>query len=62
MSRIVIYTNDNVISKRRHDLEDDKLSAIWLEVGLPGKKKILIGNAYREWQYMSQNDNSSLHP
>ena len=40
ISRTVIYTNTNVISKRRADLEDEGLSAIWLEVGLPRKKKI----------------------
>ena len=40
ISRVVVYTHSNVIVKRRHDLEDDRLATIWLELGLPGKKKI----------------------
>ena len=31
--------------KRRVDLEDKRISAIWLEVGLPHKKKILVCQA-----------------
>ena len=39
---------------------NDTFSSIWLEVGLPRKKKILVCNVYREWQYLRQIDNSSL--
>ena len=39
ISRVVVYTHSNVIVKRRHDLEDDRLATIWLELRLPGKKK-----------------------
>ena len=35
---------------------DDTFSSIWVEVGLPNKRKILIGNVYREWGYMRQDD------
>ena len=38
----------------------DKFSSIWLEVGLPGRSRILVCNVYREWQYLGQSDNSSL--
>ena len=34
----------------------DKFSSIWLELGLPGKKKFLICQLYREWRYMGQDD------
>ena len=35
--------------KRRTDLEDESLSAIWLEVKLGRQRSIIVGNAYREW-------------
>ena len=41
---------------------DDDFSSIWMEVGLPNKKKILVCNFYREHQYLKQADNSSLAP
>ena len=30
------------------------MSAIWLELGMPRQKKIIVGNIYREWQHMGQ--------
>ena len=59
ISRVVVYTHKSLIVKRRPDLEDSRVSAIWLEVGLPHKKKILICHGYREWRYMGQADASS---
>ena len=38
---------------------NENVSAIWLEVGLPHKKKIIVCNVYREWGYLNQNDKSS---
>ena len=35
MSRVVVYTHKSLVVKRRHDLEDSSVSAIWLEAGLP---------------------------
>ena len=49
----------SLVVKRRPDLEDDRISAIWLEVGLPNKKKILVCQGYREWKYLGQVDQSS---
>ena len=40
-SRVVVYTHNSLVVKRRPDLEDNRVSAIWLEVGLPNKRKIL---------------------
>ena len=60
VSRVVVYLHNSVVGKVRHDLMNDKFSSIWLEVGLPRQKKILIiCNAYREWQYLGQKDDSS---
>ena len=58
-SRVVVYTHQSLVVKRRADLEDNRISAIWLEVGLPHKKKILVCQGYREWKYLGQDDSSS---
>ena len=41
ISRIVVYSQKSLVVKRRRDLEDSTISAIWLEIGLPRQ-------AYRE--------------
>ena len=39
----------------------NQFSSIWMECGLPNKKKFLVCNLYREWQYLGQGlDKSSL--
>ena len=53
---LVVYTS--LVVKRRPGLEDETLSAIWLEVGMPRKRKILVANIYREWKFMNQGGNS----
>ena len=32
----------------------NEYSSIWVQIGLPGKKQILICHTYREWQELSQ--------
>ena len=61
-SRCSVYVHKDVVVKRRQDLMNDTFSSIWLEVGLPKQKKILVANFYREWQYLHQgrDNNSSL--
>ena len=59
VSRVVVYTHMSLVVKPRPDLMDNRISAIWLEVGLPGRHKILICNMYREWGYLRQSDKSS---
>ena len=58
-SRVVVYTHKSLIVKLRPDLMDDKFSSVWIEAGLPHQRKILICNAYREWGYLNQADQSS---
>ena len=60
VSRIVAYTKEGLITKRREDLETEDVSAIWLEVGLPHRKKFLVCGVYREWAYLKTNCNSHL--
>ena len=60
VSRIVIYKHKSVVAKIRKDLMSNLFSSIWIEVGLPKKKKILVCQFYREHQYLRQKDLSSL--
>ena len=60
-SRVVVYKHSSIISKVRTDLMSNEFSSIWMECGLPNKKKFLVCNLYREWQYLGQgSDKSSL--
>ena len=59
-SRISVYVHKDINVKLRKDLMNDTFSSIWLEVGHPKQKKILVCNLYREWQYLYQaNDSNS---
>ena len=58
-SRVVVYVHDGIHCKVRHDLMNDKFSSIWLEVSLPRQKKFLVCHAYRDWQYLKQEDDES---
>ena len=59
-SRITVFTHTDLVVKERSDLMNDRFSSIWLEVGLPRQRKILICNLYREWQYLGQDSRASL--
>ena len=59
IARVVVYTHTSLVVKRREDLEDETTSAVWLEVGMPRKRKILVATMYREWQHLHQADHSS---
>ena len=59
VSRVVVYTHKTLIVKPRPDLMNDRISAIWLELGLPNQRKILVCNVYREWGYLNQIDRNS---
>ena len=59
ISRVVVYVHNDIAVKLRKDLMNDSFSSIWLEINLPRKKKFLVCQCYREWQYMGQDDDSS---
>ena len=40
ISRIVVYSHKSLVVKRRRDLEDNTISAIWLEIGLPSLQRM----------------------
>ena len=58
-SRIVVYKHSSIISTIRSDLMSPDFSSVWLQCGLPNKKKFLVCNLYREWQLMGQREDSS---
>ena len=53
-SRVVVYIHQSMVFKLRNDLMSDEYSSIWLQMGLPGKKQILVCHTYREWQELCQ--------
>jgi hypothetical protein len=58
-ARVAVYTHDLLRVKRRHDLEDDKVAAVWLECGLPHQKGVLVCMGYRQWRLLGQADDTS---
>ena len=59
MARVSVYTHNSLRVKRREDLEDDTVAAVWLECGLPHQKGILVCVGYRQWRLIGQRDNTS---
>ena len=49
VSSVTVYTQKDFVVKERLGLMNDTFSSVWLEVGLPRQKKILICNLYCEW-------------
>ena len=62
MARVDIYTHTSLRVKRRFDLEDKEVAAVWLECGLPNQKSILFCAGYRQWRLLGQGDNTSASP
>ena len=54
MARVAVYTHSSLRVKRRADLEDSTVSAVWLECGLPNQKSILVCVGYRQWRLLGQ--------
>ena len=59
ISRIACYKHSSMVGIVSNHLMCDTFSSIWLELGLPGKKKFMVCQLYREWQYMGQVDSNS---
>ena len=58
-SRVSVYVHKDIICKVRHDLMNDDFSSVWLEIGKPRQKKMLVCVVYREWRYLYQPDDTS---
>ena len=51
-SRIAVYVKEEIKAKQLKNLETDDFSAIWLELGLPFSRKIILGSVYREHSHL----------
>ena len=58
-ARVAVYTHELIRVKRRQDLEDTRVAAVWLECGLPNQRGALICMGYRQWRLLGQDDDSS---
>ena len=54
VSRSCVYVHDDLNVKLRDDLMNDSFSSVWLELGKPRQKKLLLCVLYRDWQYLNQ--------
>ena len=59
MARVAVYTHNSLRVKRRSDLEDSTVAAVWLECGLPNQRSILMCVGYRQWRLLGQQDSTS---
>ena len=59
MARVAVYTSNILRVKRRVDLEDDTVAAVWLECGLPNQKGLNICSGYRQWGLLGQQNNTN---
>ena len=58
-ARVVVYTHNILRVKRREDLEDDTIAAVWLECGLSNQKSFLVCVGYRQWRLLGQSNSES---
>ena len=58
--RALVYTHKDLVVSKRLDLMSDEISSVWLEVGLPNTKKILVCQMYREWQRIGETGSDSV--
>ena len=59
MAKVAVYTHESLRVKRRSDLEDSTVAAVWLECGLPNQRSILVCVGYRQWRLVGQTDDTS---
>ena len=58
-ARVAVYIKEDLIVKRRRDLEGHNVCTIWLQVGMPNQPATLLMFGYRQWQLPDQNNSSS---
>ena len=59
ISRACVYVHKDIKAVVRNDLMNDSFSSVWLELGKPRQRRILVCVLYREWQYVNQPDDRS---
>ena len=43
---VIVYVSDDVKGMRRHDLENDEMEVVWIQVKMR-RRQVLVGNVYR---------------
>ena len=64
-ARVACYISKNIHYKRRKDMEEKtEMPTIWVELELPGTKKVLLGVIYREFKEWGggEQDQKNLEP
>ena len=56
VSRCAVFTHNSLVVKRRHDLEDPGIATVWLQLGHPKQKGVLLMCGYRQWRLPGQLD------
>ena len=56
VSRCAVYTHNPLVVKRQDDLETEGLATVWLQLGLPHQKAILVMCGYQQWRLLEQPD------
>ena len=49
VSRSALLIKEGIKYTRRHNLEDNEISTIWIQINT-NKKTILVATGYRQWQ------------
>ena len=60
VSRCAVYTHNSLVVKRRDDLENKEIATVWLQLGLPNQKGILVMCGYRQWRLPGRPDSGSV--
>ena len=51
-----VYIHNSLVVKIQDDLETEGLATVWLQLGLPHQKAILVMCGYRQWRLPDQSD------
>ena len=60
VSRCGVYTHNSLVVKRQDDLEDKGIATVWLQLGLPNQKGILVICGYQQWRLPGQPDSGPV--
>ena len=56
ISRIAVLVRDGLEVELVDKYMDDIVSAVWLKIGISGRKPVLLGNIYREHRYWNRTE------
>ena len=56
VSWCAVYSRNSMVVKRLEDLENGGIATVWLQLGIPGQKGIVIMCGYCQWRLPNQVD------